>query len=226
MKRILRFFFPEEVDFFTPMKTMFNLIGEGVDVYLGAAERDRLTAEDRDRLVTTLKLIEVAGDEIVRKTANDLKQTFTPPFSQMEIRRLFESLDNMIDRLDESAKIIINAEYREGFPVFIAEQLSIFKKGFEEASKAVELLKDARENAEQLGAISTRVGQIETTGDKIYWPKKKELSACINLASKENNLFDYRRAVMDERMLDQMEKLIDNLVDLMNVVEDMVIEHA
>lgn len=223
---MLRFFFPEDVDFHSPMSAMFDLIKEGTDVYLEATEKGPLSGEDKDRLLTRLKGLEVKGDDIVRAVSADLKRTFTPPFSQMELRRMFERLDNMLDMLDESAKIIIHAGYRDDFPDFVAAQLHIFKKGLAEASRCVSLLKNPRKNIDSFLLFFSRIMEIEKEGDEIYWENKKKLSAIINAAAADNRLSDYRRSVMDEKALDLMESLVDMLVEIIKVVEGMIIEHA
>lgn len=226
MKKVFSFFFPREIDFFTPMGRMFGLIGEGTRAYLAATGKDALTAVEKEKLLAELKRLEVAGDDVVREVTADLKRTFTPPFSQVELRRMFEKLDNTLDLLDESAKIVIHSGYRDGFPAFVRDQLGVFGRGLEEAARSVDLLKDPRRNALLLTSIVASVSAIETEGDKIYWPRKKEFSAAINSAAADNRLADYRKAVMDERVLDLMEELIDTLMDIMKVVEGMVIEHA
>jgi len=208
------------------METMFELASEALEVYIEAATKEKLSEADKEKLISTLKRLEIAGDNIVKKVSADLKRTFTPPFSQVDLRNLFGSLDNVLDRLDESAKICIHGDYRSGFPSFVLDQLKIMRKGMVEAKNFVDLLRNPRNNAERLGAIVAKVGSIESEGDRIYWPKKKEIADAINAAAKENHLEDYRRAVMDEKMLDQMERLIDMLVLIMRGVEGMIIEHA
>lgn len=226
MKNIFSFLFPKEVDFFAPMSRMFELIGKSVEAYLIAAAKEKMSEDDKEALLTALKQNELDGDEIVRKTKADLKKTFTPPFSQMELRRLFGKLDNALDMLDESAKVSIHADYRAAFPPFVLEQLQIFQKGLTEAFKLTDLMRNPRENADEINRVLKRLSDIETEGDKIYWPKKKELSAEINKSAEQNQLTNYRKAVMDELTLDQMERIIDTLVDILKVIEGMTIEHA
>ena len=226
MNRLLRFFFPRELDFFSPMSRMFDLIERGAEIYMEAAGKGELSQSDREKLLTSLKDLEVSGDDIVRQITVDLKRTFTPPFSQVELRRLFECLDNMVDRLDETVKILVHAGYRDDFPPFVLDQLKVFQRGVMEGAKCVELLKDPRKNAQGLNTVLSRMSDIESEGDKIYWPTKIKLSAAINSAARNNRLLDYRVATMDEIMLDRMEELIDTLVEIMKVMEGMIIEHA
>ncbi len=226
MKNLLRFFFPEEIDFFSPMEKMFELIESSVDIYLAAARKDTLTQMDKATLCQKLKQNELKGDEIVMQADADLKRTFTPPFSHVALRRLFDNLDNALDMLDESAKTSVHADYRGGFPPFVKEQLSVFKRGVAEAVKLIDHLRDPRRNTKEARKRLKRISDIETEGDKIYWPVKKELSVYINDAARNNRLYDYRKGVMDEMTLDKMEEIIDTLVGMIKVIEGMLIEHA
>ncbi|VAX15901.1 hypothetical protein MNBD_NITROSPINAE02-1279 [hydrothermal vent metagenome] len=226
MKNFMRFFFPEEIDFYSPMEMMFELIESSVDIYLDAAKKETLTQTDKATLCLMLKQNELKGDEIVMQADADLKRTFTPPFSHVELRRLFNNLDNALDMLDESAKASVHADYRGGFPPFVKEQLSVYKRGVAETRKLVSHLRNPRRNTKEARKRLKRISDIETEGDKIYWPAKKELSIYINDAARNNRLYDYRRGVMDEMTLDKMEEIIDTLVGTIKVIEGMLIEHA
>jgi len=224
--RFFRFFFPEDVDFFAPMARMLELISRGADIYIEAAGRSGLTAGEKSALLATLKSLESDGDAIIKKTSADLKRTFTPPFSPIELVKMFESLDNALDLLDESAKIIIHANYRDGFPPFVKKQLEAFRAGIEEAKKLPESLKNPRKHAKQIASITAEMGKREKEGDMIYWDNKKALSSVINGAADASDLHVYRRGRMDEMALDMLEKLVDTLLEMIRNTEDMVIDHA
>ncbi|MBI4666338.1 MAG: DUF47 family protein [Nitrospinae bacterium] len=224
--RLSRFFFPEEVDFFGPMGEMLKLISSGVDLYLDACSKQSLTQEEKERLLDNLKRLEKKGDEILVRVAGGLKRTFTPPYSAMDLRRMFECLDNAVDMLDESAKLVIHSNYRSGFPAFVSEQLEIYRKGIAEAMALPELMADSRANMGKIAATLDLMNAMETAADAVYWRHKKEILAGINAAAEANRLMDYRRGMMDEMILDRMEELLDTLVDMIKTVEDLLIEHA
>ncbi len=226
MKNFLSLFFPEEVDFFSPMSKMYDLISQSVKVYLAAVYRGALSPEEKESLLARLKTLERDGDKIIREINAELKRTFTPPYSPAELIRLFKNLDDALDRLDESAKMSVHADYRPDFPPFVKDQLKVFARGVEQAGKTVELLRDPRRNTAKLSGILSDISVIEAEGDRIYWPNKQKLSSQINAAAKENRLSDYRRLVMDEKTLDQLEEIVDTLVEIMKVIQSMIIEHA
>ncbi|MDH5636931.1 MAG: DUF47 family protein [Nitrospinota bacterium] len=226
LKKIIGFFFPEEVDFFGPMDTMYRLIGETLGVYIDAASKQNLSPFDREKLLTDLKILERKGDLVVQEVTSGLKRSFTPPFSPLELRRLFSCLDDAMDSLYESAMMNITAEYRGGLPPFVLEQLMAFQRGIAEATKTVDLLRHSRQGSAELAATLTRMCDIEMEGDNIYWRWKKELSAKLNRAALGGDLSAYRRAEMDEKILDQLEEVLDSLVGMMKVIQGMIIEHA
>ncbi|MBI5816347.1 MAG: DUF47 family protein [Nitrospinae bacterium] len=224
--RLFRFFFPEEVDFFTPMARIIDCMAEGAEAYIETAGKSSLCGPEKIALLDHLKKLEKEGDNILRTVATGLKRTFTPPYPAIDIHRMFESLDNAIDLLDESAKIIIHANYRDYFPPFVAKQLTAFLNGAREAGKLPELMRDPRKNSSAITAVLEAMGRWEAEGDKIYWENKKALSEVINSAAQSNNLAGFRRGRMDEMALDLLEQLVDTLLDIIKNAEDMLIEHA
>lgn len=226
MSWLLKFFFPEEVDFFTPMARMYSLILKSVDTYISAAQKTSLAPEDRDALLSELKSLEREGDDIIREINAGLKRTFTPPYSPVELRNLFEGLDDALDRLYESAMTNITAGYAEGFPPFVKDQLEVFRRGMIQAAKTVELLKKPRDNSTLLAEIIRNMSDLEAEGDRVYWPNKRTLSAKMNMAAAESRLDEYRGARMDEIILDQMEEVNDFLVHISKVIDGMILEHA
>jgi len=226
MKRLLGFLFPGDVDFFGPMENMYALIDECAGVYLDAAQKETLEPKQREELMTRMKRIERQGDLIVRTVSADLKKTFTPPFAPAELMGLFHYLDDILDRLDESAKTNIHAGYREGFPPFVKDQIDALRLGAAEAGRTVALLKKPRDNAALLVDALSRISGHETEGDAIYWLNKKEISRRLNAAARDGALAEYRRAIMDEKILDQLEEALDTLVKITAVIHGMIIEHA
>ncbi|MDH5478276.1 MAG: DUF47 family protein [Nitrospinota bacterium] len=224
--RIYGFFFPEEVDFFGPMDTMYRLIDETLHVYIESATKQNLSPFDREKLLTDLKALERKGDLVVQEVTSGLKRSFTPPFSPLELRRLFSCLDDALDNLYESAMMNITAEYRGGLPPFVLEQLMTFQRGIALASKTVDQLRQSRQGTSELATTLTAMCDMEMEGDKIYWRWKKEISAVLNRAALGGDLAAYRRAEMDEKILDQLEDLLDSLVGMMKVIQGMIIEHA
>ena len=226
MSWLTRFLYPEEMDFFTPMERVYALILESARLFRDAGQAGPLTPAQKELLVTELKKRESAGDEIVRLVVTGLKHSFTPPFSPLELRRLFDTLDDILDGLDEAAKTHVHAGHREDFPPFAAEQLDALTAGIEYARGTVALLRDPRRNAKALSALVASISDCEKRGDEIYWRAKRALAAEINSAAREGRLADFRRAMMDEKTLDHLEWTLDRLVAVIQVVEDMVIEHA
>jgi len=226
MKRIVGFFFPEEVDFFGPMDIMYQLINETLEVYIKAASERNLSPFDRDKLLTELKALERKGDQVVQEVTSGLKRSFTPPFSPLELRGLFTCLDDAMDSLYHSAMMNITAEYRGGLPPFVLEQLMAFQRGIAEAARTVDMLRGSRQGSAELAATLTRMCDIEMEGDNIYWRWKKELSSQLSRASLGGDLSAYHRAAMDEKILDQLEEVLDSLVGMMKVIQGMIIEHA
>jgi hypothetical protein len=226
MKWLLSFFIPHETDFFTPMEDMHRLISGAVKTYKKAAEFDSLTGEAASKLIDDLKSIERQGDEILQQVNASLEKTFTTPFSPHLIRKMFDKLDDVLDQLDESAKTNIHADYRERLPQFAKSQLSILFSGVVLVASTVEPLKKIRSNGHELESILARISEVENDGDRVYWENKKLISKALNLAAETNNLADYREAVMDEKLLDQLEETIDILVEISRVIKGMMIEHA
>ncbi|MDH4183128.1 MAG: DUF47 family protein [Nitrospinota bacterium] len=225
-KNIFSFFYPEEVDFFSPMDRMYQLINQTLVVYIEAASKPKLTAEERAKLLVDLKNLEREGDTVVQSVTAGLKRTFTPPYSPGELRQLFSCLDDSLDLLYESAMTNITAEYRAGLPPFTLEQLQAFQRGIREAACTVDLMRASRGGSPELSATLTRMCDIETEGDRIYWRLKTELASALNQAAKSGDLGAYRQAEMDEKILDQMEEALDSLVDIMKVIQGMIIENA
>jgi len=103
--------------FFVPKETKFYPLYQKQAEYISKAAqllRQMLIETDLERLETLkkdIKTCETEGDEVLRDFYSQLFATVLTPFDREDVHELAEMMDTFLDRIDDSANIILTRRF-------------------------------------------------------------------------------------------------------------------
>ncbi len=157
-----------------------------------------------------LKEIERMGDETTHKAHDELNQTFIPPFEPEEISRLINTLDDVVDYMNEGARflLIYNIEKPDPGLIDVAKCLLKATQEIHRGVKHLRTLKDASAlivSIKEINRLENVADELETnalknlfaTGDPLYIMKMKDIYEHLEYsADKCEDVADVMTAIM------------------------------
>ncbi len=195
-------------DLFTKVATL-NVAAAKQLSELFKAEGDK-----RAFVVETIKKLEHEADVLTHEVITRLDRSFITPLDREDIHMLASRLDDIIDRVDGTARRV--QIFRPGVPpqgiILLAE---VIGRSTEQILEAVRVL-DGAKTAVVIAAC-TEIKKLEEEGDFTYheWLGR---------------LFDEERDPISlmkwKEIYDTMEKTLDQAEDVANVLESIAIKHS
>ena len=174
----------------------------------------RRTDDDRWQLVEAIKELEHEADDVTHEIVTRLDRTFITPFDPEDIHELASKLDDIMDRIDSTARrarIFRVGEVPEG-----AQLLSeVIHRTAVQVLTAVEALQ-----TEDTASILTACRQIkglEEEGDAMYYQWLGKLF---------EDKHDPITVITWKELYDTLEKTLDSAEDAANVLESVTIKHG
>ena len=160
------------------------------------------------------------ADEVARQVLIAVRRTFITPFDRSDIQRLIGSLDDAIDQMNKTAKIVTLFEVRSFEPQM--QQIGEFSL---EASKlvlqAMPLLRNIGKNAGALNMLTEQIIRIEERADELHDDGRKALF----LANRGPNAVNGMNFTIGTEIYDHLEKVVDRLEDVAKEVNSLVVDH-
>jgi len=191
-----------------------DLANKSVDASRHLMELFSRRDEDRWDLVEVIKGLEHEADEVTHTIVTRLDRSFITPFDREDIHELASRLDDIIDRIDSTArraKIFHIDDVPEG-ALLLAEVVH---------RMSVEVLAATR-TMERGPAVVTlgscrEIKRLEEEGDGIYhqW-----------LARLFSERTDPIEVIKWKELYDTLEKTLDSAEDAANVIESVTIKHG
>src|SRR6202041_2113402 len=110
---------------------------------------------------------EAEADEITRQVLTAVRRTFITPFDRTDIQDLISSMDDSIDQMNKTAKIIGLFEVRV-FEPCMQQMSEIIVQSAKLVLEAVPLLSSIGTNAGRLNAPTTKIINVEEEADQVY----------------------------------------------------------
>lgn len=170
--------------------------------------------EDRWELVEVIKGLEHEADEVTHTIVTRLDRSFITPFDREDIHELASRLDDIIDRIDSTArraKIFHIADVPEG-ALLLAEVVHRMSVEVLAATRTME-----RGPAMVTLGSCREIKRLEEEGDGIYhqW-----------LARLFSERTDPIEVIKWKELYDTLEKTLDSAEDAANVIESVTIKHG
>ena len=161
---------------------------------------------------------EEAADEITREVMHAVRRTFITPFDRGDIKDLISSLDDAIDQMQKTAKVITLFEIDQFEPA-MREMGDVVLQAARLTREAVQLLDKLRENAGRLHVLTEQIVQIEDRSDVIYDEGRKALF-------RAHRHSDPMAFIVGVDIYSHLEKVVDRFEDVANEISGIVIENV
>jgi predicted phosphate transport protein (TIGR00153 family) len=158
------------------------------------------------------------ADVITREVLLTVRRTFITPFDRSDIRDLVTSLDDAIDQMQKTAKVILLFEVTQFEPA-MRQMADIIVEAANLTAEAVTLLAGMRRNMARLTAISEEIIRIEEQADQIYDAGRKALFLAHRTAEPMG-------FIVGVEIYSHLEKVVDRFEDVANRISGILIENV
>lgn len=165
--------------------------------------------------VDEIKEYEHRGDSLTHEVLQLLNATFVTPLDREDIYRLAESLDNVVDQIDEAASriTIFNVTAPTSYAVELAH---IINKCCEHVHKAMPFLKRMKD----LPELQDNLLQIHTLENRADAVKKQALTELFSNPEDVISLLKWRE------IYEIMEAATDKCEDVADVLQGLLVKNA
>ena len=157
------------------------------------------------------------ADAVAREVLFAVRRSFITPFDRSDIRGLTNSLDDSIDQMQKTAKVITLYEMRD----FAPHMRQLGKVAVEAAAltvEAVALLPEMRKNRGRLNELTEQIARLESDSDALYDEGMKALYQ----AHKGGDAMAF---MIGGEVYDHLEKVVDRFEDVANRISGILVEH-
>jgi predicted phosphate transport protein (TIGR00153 family) len=160
---------------------------------------------------------ETDADAITREVVLDVKRSFITPFDRGDIQSLITSMDDAIDQMRKTTKLVTLYELTT-FEPHMREMADKIIKAAALTSEMINALRKMNENAHHLGILVEQVVRIEDEADGLHELGLKELY-------QRNRNGQAMEFIVGTEIYDSLEKIMDRFEDVANDVNGIVIGH-
>jgi predicted phosphate transport protein (TIGR00153 family) len=161
---------------------------------------------------------EEEADEVTRQVMVAVRRSFITPFDRSDIQDLTTSLDDAIDQMRKTAKVVSLFEVKTFEPQMKA-MAEIIVQAAELTLEAVNLLPKMALNAHKLSEIAVKITQIEEQSDVMYDEGRKALFLA-------NRTGDPMAFIVGVDIYSHLEKVMDRFEDVANRISGIVVEQV
>jgi uncharacterized protein len=197
----------------------FELFIRHADVTLSGARalRDLLNgAGDVVRCCNEVNAREEEADAITRDVLTALRRSFITPLDRGDIKDLITSMDDAIDQMNKTVKVIRLFEFHN-FASPMREMGELIVRAAKVNVKAVPLLRSIGKEATHLNALTEEIIQIEGQSDELHDRGRRDLFLS------ETNAIAF---MIGTEVYDHLEQVLDRFEDVANEINAIVIENV
>ncbi len=160
---------------------------------------------------------EAEADEITREVLKAVRRTFITPFDRTDIQDLVSSMDDSIDQMNKTAKVITLYEVK-GFEPQMQQMPAMAPVAARLVASSLPLLSAIGKNSTQIHRITEQVIAIEEKSDQLHDEGRKALF----LANRNGNAMNF---IIGGEIYDHLEKVVDRFEDVANEISAIVTDH-
>jgi predicted phosphate transport protein (TIGR00153 family) len=197
----------------------FDLFARHAQVTLVGAEALRgllRGGDDVQRYCREISARENEADEITREVLTALRRSFITPLDRGDIKDLITSMDDAIDQMNKTAKVITLFELRS-FERPMQDMGEIIVRAANLSMEAVPLLRSIGKESSRLNALTEEIIRIEEHADQLHDQGRKELFLA------QTNAIAF---VIGTEVYEHLEKVVDRFEDVANEISAIVIENV
>ena len=159
------------------------------------------------------------ADLITAEVMQTVRRTFITPFDRSAITALIGVMDDSIDEMNQTAKVIGIYDVVT-FDQHMRDMTGIAVEAARVANEAIGLLRNLRGNAARLQSLTERLVTLEDQADGIH---DRGLKALYLASHDQQNLGAF---IVGREIFHCLEKTIDRFEDVANEIQGLVIDHA
>jgi predicted phosphate transport protein (TIGR00153 family) len=197
----------------------FALFARHAQVTLAGAEALRGLLNGGDdvlRHCNEISARESEADEITREVLTALRRSFITPLDRGDIKDLITSMDDAIDQMNKTAKVIRLFEIRS-FEQPMREMGEIIVRAANISMEAIPLLSSIGKQASRLNVLTEKIIRLEEQSDELHDQGRKELFL------KQTNAIAF---MIGTEVYDHLESVVDRFEDVANEISAIVIENV
>jgi len=201
----------------------FELFRQHATIIVAGADALRKLLETGDQTGAYCKQIfakEHEADEITRQVLVAVRRTFITPFDRSDIQALINSMDDSIDQMNRTAKIITLFEIKS-FEPEMRQIGEIIWQAANLVQQAVPLLSSIGTNAGRLNELTVEVIRIEEKADHIHDEGRQNLYR----RTRDGGDSGAMKYIIGAELYDSLEKVVDRFEDVSNEINSIVTDH-
>jgi predicted phosphate transport protein (TIGR00153 family) len=201
----------------------FDLFARHAAIILAGAEALRGLLKGGENVERCCKEIfdrEAEADEVTRQVLTAVRRTFVTPFDRTDIQDLISSMDDAIDQMNKTAKVIVMFEVKS-FEPQMREMTEIIVDAAKLVAEAVPLLSAIGSNAGKLNTLTARIIAIEEQADEVHDRGLKALFLANRQPDGPGNAL---RFIVGSEVYDHLEKVVDRFEDVSNEISSIVVD--
>src|SRR5580700_10026852 len=186
----------------------FDLFTRHATIVVAGAEALRGLLQGGDGIESYCKQIferEAEADEITRQVLTAVRRTFITPFDRTDIQDLISSMDDSIDQMNKTAKIITLFEVRS-FEPQMREMGDIIVQAANLVLEAVPLLSAIGTNAGRLNTLTAKIIALEGDADDIY---DRGIKALFLANRQDGAPGSAMRFIIGSKIYEHLEEIVD-----------------
>ncbi|CAL8972626.1 DUF47 family protein [Rhodoplanes serenus] len=200
----------------------FDLFVRHAETVVAGAEALRgLLTEGGDRIPHYVRLIverETEADDITRGVLLAVRRSFITPFDRGDIQGLISSMDDAIDQMHQTAKVITLYEVDRFEPAMV-EMGTIILQAAELTRRVVPLLRTIDKNVAAINTLTEEITRIEERADQLHDHGRKALFQAHRQS-------DPMAFIVGIEVYSHLEKVVDRFEDVANKISDIVVEQV
>jgi len=197
----------------------FDLFTRHAQVTLAGAQALKALLKGDDdvlRCCREITRLENEADEITREVMTALRKTFITPLDRGDIKDLITSMDDSIDQMNQTAKVITLFELRS-FEGHMQEMGDIIVQAAQLMMDAVPLLSSLGRHSARLNSLTEEMIRLEEQADQLHDQGGKQLFL---------NKKDAIAFVIGTEVYEHLETVVDRVEDVANEISAIVIENV
>ena len=203
---------PKEERFFDMFSRHASVVVAGAEALEGLFRGDNI-----DHYCKVIFEREAEADDITRDVLKAVRRTFITPFDRTDIQDLVSSMDDSIDQMNKTAKLIALYEVKS-FEPQMQQMAAMAPIAARLVQSAMPLLSAIGKNNAQLHRITEQVIAIEEKSDHLHDDGRKALF----LANRNGNAMNF---IIGGEIYDHLEKVVDRFEDVANEISALVTDH-
>jgi uncharacterized protein len=197
----------------------FDLFTRHARMTLAAAQALRALLKGDDDVLRCCREItrrENEADEITREVMTALRKTFITPLDRGDIKDLITSMDDSIDQMNQTAKLITLFELRS-FQPHMQQMGEIIVQAANLMVDAVPLLSSLGRESAHLNSLTEEMIRLEEQADNLHDEGRKQLFL---------NQKDAIAFVIGTEVYGHLEMVMDRFEDVANEISAIIIENV